>query len=67
MNDNIITFLIFSIFLLVLGTSGYFVKKYKCSVDASMMETEYRYEIVAGCYIKKNGKYIPIERLREID
>ncbi len=39
---------------------------YRCSSKAELMQVYYRYQIINGCFIESNERFVPIENFREV-
>jgi hypothetical protein len=45
----------------------YYYSGWKCSQRAIIMNKEFKYQYLTGCYIKHNGEFILINNYRVID
>lgn len=46
---------------------GYIIfGNWSCSNTAEMMQTDYHFKVVGGCYIKQDNRYIPINSVKNI-
>lgn len=65
--DEGIGYVIGLIVLGILYLLGYIAfGNWSCSNTAEMMQTDYHFKVVGGCYIKQDNRYIPINSVKNI-
>lgn len=60
----VLVYAIIFVGVIVIGKS---LSYYKCERAAFMMGTEYRYEVIGGCYIKDGDRYVPSKFYRVME
>lgn len=58
---------LFAVAIFLIFAVAYVLGRWECSGKAELMGVEHSYTIRTGCFIKHEGKWIPMKALRGIE
>lgn len=61
-----ITLAILIVGVIAICTPAYYGARYACKAKAEQMGLEYEYGVAKGCFVRDDGRWIPMEQLRSM-
>jgi len=67
MADEIVSILMYIGVIVILLIGGYAVGSYKCDYYGKATNRKVQFGFVNGCYVEKDGRWIPKDQIREVE